>query len=200
MVWTLRLLIFKYLGIVRWQFHIVLPNTFSILNKNLRFRSHYQTHLFPPLSILPFPMIISEIIILVKTNEIYFIPWFWPSSEEPTYPCRRPKTCRFDICVWETPWKRAWQPTQVFWPRESHGWRNLVGYGPWDRKESDVTGWLTLSLSFTMILIPTFTLIVLGLDIPSTDFQSSHWSFSRWLLVDWPDCRSVAVLPLLPQT
>ena len=52
-----------------------------------------------------------------------------------------------------------------------------------------------------MILIPTFALIfVLKLDIPSTDFQSFHWSFSRWLFVDWPDCRSVAVLPLLPQT
>ena len=27
-------------------------------------------------------------------------------------------------------WKRAWQPTPVFLPRESHGQRSLVGYSP----------------------------------------------------------------------
>ena len=38
-----------------------------------------------------------------------------------------------------TSWKRAWQPSPVFLPGESHGQRNLVGYGPWRRKESDTT-------------------------------------------------------------
>ena len=28
------------------------------------------------------------------------------------------------------PWRRAWQPTPVFLPRESHGWRSLAGYSP----------------------------------------------------------------------
>ena len=27
-------------------------------------------------------------------------------------------------------WKRAWQPTPVFLPGESHGQRSLVGYDP----------------------------------------------------------------------
>ena len=36
------------------------------------------------------------------------------------------------------PWRRKWQPTPVFLPGESHGWRNLVGYGPQGRKESDM--------------------------------------------------------------
>ena len=31
------------------------------------------------------------------------------------------------------------QPTPVFLPEESHGWRSLVGYIPWGRKESDMT-------------------------------------------------------------
>ena len=35
--------------------------------------------------------------------------------------------------------RRAWQPTPVFFPGESHGQRSLVGYSPKDRKESDVT-------------------------------------------------------------
>ena len=30
--------------------------------------------------------------------------------------------------VRKIPWRRAWQPTPVFLPRESHGQRSLVGY------------------------------------------------------------------------
>ena len=36
-------------------------------------------------------------------------------------------------------WRRKWQPTSVFLPRKSHGWRSLVGYSPWGCKESDMT-------------------------------------------------------------
>ena len=32
-----------------------------------------------------------------------------------------------------------WQPTLVFLPGESHGWRRLVGYSPRGRKELDMT-------------------------------------------------------------
>ena len=32
------------------------------------------------------------------------------------------------------PWRRAWQPTTVFLPGESHGQRSLVGYSPWGHK------------------------------------------------------------------
>ena len=37
----------------------------------------------------------------------------------------------------ETPCRRAWLPTPVFLPGESHGQRNLVGYSPYGHKESD---------------------------------------------------------------
>ena len=33
------------------------------------------------------------------------------------------------------PWRRAWQPTPVFLPGESHGQRSLVGYSTWAHKE-----------------------------------------------------------------
>ena len=37
-------------------------------------------------------------------------------------------------------WKRAWQPTPVFLPGESHGQRRLVGYSLWGPvKKSDMT-------------------------------------------------------------
>ena len=44
-------------------------------------------------------------------------------------------------------WRRKWQPTPVFLPGKFHGWRSLVDYSPWDRKESDTTEWLQF-LSF----------------------------------------------------
>ena len=37
------------------------------------------------------------------------------------------------------PWRRAWQPTPVFLPREFHGQRSLAGYSPLGPKESDTT-------------------------------------------------------------
>ena len=43
-------------------------------------------------------------------------------------------------------WRRKWQPSPVFLPREFHEQRSLVGYSPWDHKESDTTEWLTLSV------------------------------------------------------
>ena len=61
------------------------------------------------------------------------------SGKEPTCQCRRHKTCGLDSWVGKIPWKKAWQPTPVFLPGESHGQRSLVGYSPWGRKESDRT-------------------------------------------------------------
>ena len=43
---------------------------------------------------------------------------------------RRCKRCWFDSWVGTIPWRRAWQPTPLFLPEESHGQRSLVGYGP----------------------------------------------------------------------
>ena len=37
----------------------------------------------------------------------------------------------FDPWVGKIPWRRAWQPTPVFLPEESHGQRSLAGYSPW---------------------------------------------------------------------
>ena len=56
--------------------------------------------------------------------------------KNPTDPCRRPG---FDPWVRKIPWRRAWQPTPVFLPRESYGQRSLVGYSPWGHRESDMT-------------------------------------------------------------
>ena len=54
--------------------------------------------------------------------------------------CRRSK---FDPWVGTIPWRREWQPTSVFLPREYHGQKSLVGNSPRGPKESDTTEQLT---------------------------------------------------------
>ena len=47
------------------------------------------------------------------------------------------RTCRrlgFDPWVRKILWRRAWQPTPVFLPGESHWQRSLEGYSPWGQK------------------------------------------------------------------
>ena len=57
------------------------------------------------------------------------------SGKEPTCQCRRRERPRFH------PWvgKRAWPPSPVFLPGESHGQRSQAGYCPKGRKELDMT-------------------------------------------------------------
>ena len=46
----------------------------------------------------------------------------------------RDKRSGFSSWVGKTAWRRAWQPTPVFLPGESHGQRSLAGYRPWGHK------------------------------------------------------------------
>ena len=45
--------------------------------------------------------------------------------------CRRHK---FDPWVRKTPWKKKWQPTDIFLPGKFHEQRKLAGYSPWSHK------------------------------------------------------------------
>ena len=53
----------------------------------------------------------------------------------------------FNPWVGKIPWRKTWQSTPVFLPRESHGQRSLVGYSPWGCKELDTMGELTYTKS-----------------------------------------------------
>ena len=66
----------------------------------------------------------SQMALVVKTSPSQF---------------RRHKRCKFNPWIGKIPWRRAWQPTPVFLPGESHGQRSLVGYSPRGCKESDTT-------------------------------------------------------------
>ena len=72
----------------------------------------------------------------------------WRSGKESTCQCRRLKRHRFNPWVGRYPGEGHGNPlgkgnplekSMAAFSRESHGQRSLVGYSPWDRKESDMT-------------------------------------------------------------
>ena len=83
--------------------------------------------------------------VIIKRYFTLGLPWLlrWQSV---CLWCGRPG---FDPWVGKIPWRRKWQPTPVFLPGKSHGWRSLAGYSSWGHKESDTTKWFHfLSLYF----------------------------------------------------
>ena len=71
-------------------------------------------------------------------------------------------------------WRRKWQPTPVFLPGESHGWRGLVGYSLWGCKYMNKTKQITHTHTHThthlngLVVFPTFFNLSLNLAIKSS--------------------------------
>ena len=59
---------------------------------------------------------------------VYTFPGASRGKEAPAYQSRRGKRCGFNPWVGKIPWKRKWQPTPIFLPREFHGQSSLGGY------------------------------------------------------------------------
>ena len=82
-------------------------------------------------------------LLMYKINkpQIYIVQGFpgGASGKEPTCHCRRHKRPGFYPWVRKIPWRRAWQSTPVFLPRESHGQKSLVDYSPQHRTECNMT-------------------------------------------------------------
>ena len=79
---------------------------------------------------------------VVQSLKALYKVWGFPGGaggKESTCQCRRCQRHRFDPWVRKIPWRRAWKPTPVFLPGESHGRSRLAGYSPWSCKESDMT-------------------------------------------------------------
>ena len=62
--------------------------------------------------------------------------------------------------VGKIPWRREWQPTPIFLPREFLR-QSLAGYSPWGRKESDVTELLTHTICTDMCTYHTCVAYIL---------------------------------------
>ena len=80
-------------------------------------------------------------------------------------------------------WRRKWQPTPMFLPGESYGWRSMAGHGPWDRRESgttSVTKHAHMHYDWVLLEFITFRLIYA---------QLSSGAQSAPTLCDPMDCR-----------
>ena len=78
--------------------------------------------------------VLSLLIVIKGTSLLICFPGD-PSGKESTCQCKRHKKHKFyTLVVGKIPWRRAWQPTPVFLPGESHGLRSLAGYSPWGHK------------------------------------------------------------------
>ena len=78
-------------------------------------------------------------------------------------------------------WRRKWQPTPVFLPGESHGWRSLVGYSPRVAKSRT---WLHFHFT-SLFLIQTLSipdLLVCILNIPMSSASSQNHLFWKLAL------------------
>ena len=85
-------------------------------------------------SILLFPQVMKKpCVFMVKLCQIRILWVGFPggaSGKEPVCQCRRCKRRGFSPWVRKIPWRKAWQPTPVFLPGQSHGQGSLEGSSP----------------------------------------------------------------------
>ena len=117
-----------------WDIHKMKDKNHMIISRAIRIAANGIILFFLWLSNIPF---IYNIPLHIYNIPLYIqgLPW-WLSGKESTCQCRRHG---FDPWVGKIPQRRKWQPTPVFLPGESHGWKSQVGYSPRGRKESDMT-------------------------------------------------------------
>jgi len=68
----------------------------------------------------------------------------WLSGKESACQHRRCRRPGFDPSVGKMSWRRKWQPTPIFLPGESHGWRSLGGATVHRVAELDMTEQLNM--------------------------------------------------------
>ena len=86
--------------------------------------------------------------ILFITKKKWGLSW-WFSGKESTCDAG---DAAFNPCVRKILWRRKWQPTPVYLPREFHGQRSLVGYSAWGHKRVEVwlREWTTTTKKWTL--------------------------------------------------
>ena len=74
-------------------------------------------------------------------------------------------------------WRRKWQPTPVFLPGESQGWRGLVGCCLWGRTELDTTEVTYASAAAAaaeFLVLCQLTIVKIALNSWSLLIESGH--------------------------
>ena len=83
----------------------------------------------------------------------------------------------FDPWVGKIPWGRAWEPTPVFLPGESHGQKRLAGYGPHGHKD-----WSDLAHTHTSRMIIDTKILnkILGSQIIMLTILKGLYTLVKW--------------------
>ena len=88
-------------------------------------------------------------------------------------------------------WRRKWQPTPVFLPGESQGWRSLVGCGLWAVGSRRVGhDWSDLAAAAALVVVHRTQ--ALGLTGFSTCSRWAQWSWHMGFLVPRPGVSSMS--------
>ena len=85
---------------------------------------------------------------LVRSGKGIGYPFWYSWASLVAQMVKNPPAIGFYPWVGKIPWRRAWQPTPLFFPGESHGQRSLMSYSPWGCKELDLTEWLNTAKPF----------------------------------------------------
>ena len=113
-----------------------------------------------------------QILALVPSQE--GLPW-WLMGKESACQCKRHG---FDLWVKKIPWRGKWQPSPVFLPGKSSGWRSLANYSPWVAKSRTRLSDFTFTLCDSIILL--FNLILLTMLIRLLNQTSILGKFIGW--------------------
>ena len=115
-----------------WIWSIPRKTVEQVLIQRVVLYSWEDVHLQPFLKSCEPPHVPQRKSLFRKSTRSHFVvvykglPW-WRSATK--------STCNAGGLVWslgqEESWRRAWQPTSVFFPIKFHGQRSLVGYSPW---------------------------------------------------------------------
>ena len=101
---------------------------------------------------------------MYKCISIYLSIYLWgfpgrASGKEPACQCKWCKRCSFHPQVVKIPWKRAWQSTPVFLPRESYGQRSLAGYSNRVTKSQIWLRWLSTHIYIYVFFFNSIPLV-----------------------------------------
>ena len=96
----------------------------------------------------------------------------------------------FNPWVGKIPWRRAWQPTPVFFPGESQGHKSLVGYSPWGcRVGYDWCNLAQIKMVFPVVMYGCESWTIKKAEHQRTD-AFELWCWRRLLRVPWTARRS----------
>ena len=128
------------------------------------------------------------------------------NGKEPTCQCRRHRRRQFELCIRKIPWRRAWQPTPVFLPGESHRQRSLAGYSPQSCKELDTTDVTLVCMHVSVYYQYTDTVYYIIYCIQSVymymcQYIQTQYIIIQYIITDVSLCKKyfqLLILTLLP--